>query len=134
MKRFQYFEPVTLAEAMALMSRYHGKANFLAGGTDLFVEIKESIRSPDYVINIKRIPGMSQFSFDPQGGLRIGALVITRDLEISPVVQQHYSGLVHSLRELGSIQVRNRATLAGNICRASPSADKIGRASCRERV
>jgi carbon-monoxide dehydrogenase medium subunit len=125
MRRFEYFEPATLDEAVGLLDRYRGKASVLAGGTDLFVEIKESIRAPDYVIDIKRIPGMDQFSFDPRAGLRIGALVTTRDLEISPMVQQHYPGLVQSLRELGSIQVRNRATLAGNICRASPSADTL---------
>jgi aerobic carbon-monoxide dehydrogenase medium subunit len=124
-KRFEYFEPASLDEAVALMARYNGRANLLAGGTDLFVEIKESLRSPDYVINIKRIPGMGDLSFDPRAGLRIGALVTTRDLEISPVLQQHYAGLVQALRELGSIQVRNRATLAGNICRASPSADTL---------
>jgi carbon-monoxide dehydrogenase medium subunit len=125
MKRFQYFEPATLEEASGLLKRYQGKASVLAGGTDLFVEIKESIRSPEYVIDIKRIPGMDRFSFDPEAGLRIGALVTTRDLEVSPVVRQHYPGLLQALRQLGSIQVRNRATLAGNICRASPSADTL---------
>jgi carbon-monoxide dehydrogenase medium subunit len=125
MKRFDYFEPTSLKEAAALLSRYQGKANLLAGGTDLLVEIKEQIRAPDYVISVQRIPGMNGFSFDAKEGLRIGALVTTRELEINPVVQRHYPGLLQALRELGSIQVRNRATLAGNICRASPSADTL---------
>ncbi len=125
MRRFEYFEPGALDEAVALLARYREKANLLAGGTDLLVEIKERIRAPDYVISIQRIAGMSGFSFDAKEGLRIGALVTTRELEIYTAVQKHYAGLLQALRELGSIQVRNRATLAGNICRASPSADTL---------
>lgn len=125
MKRFDYLEPTSLKEAVALLSRYRGAVNLLAGGTDLLVEIKEQIRAPDYVISVQRIPGMSGFSYDAKEGLRIGALVTTRALEIHPVVHKHYPGLLQAIRELGSIQVRNRATLAGNICRASPSADTL---------
>lgn len=125
MKRFEYFEPASLLDAVALLSRYQGRVNLLAGGTDLLVEIKEQIRAPDYVISIQRIAGMDHLSFDGQSGLRIGALVTTRELELSPVVQKLYPGLLQAIRELGSIQVRNRATLAGNICRASPSADTL---------
>ena len=125
MRRFEYLEPATLDEAVALLGRFGGRANLLAGGTDLLVEVKESIRAPDYLIDIKRIPGMDRLSFEPRDGLRIGAQVSARELEIAPVVRQHYAGLLQALRELGSIQVRNRATLAGNICRASPSADTL---------
>lgn len=123
MRRFEYFEPQTLDEAVALLGRYNGQASILAGGTDLLVEIKEKIRFPDYVINIKKIPQMDRLSYDDQTGLRLGALVTTRELETSPLVREKYRGLVQAVTELGSIQVRNRATVAGNICRASPSAD-----------
>ena len=125
MNRFEYFEPTTLAEAAALLGRYDGKASLLAGGTDLLVEMKEHVRRPDYVINIKRIPGLEDLSYGAEAGLRFGALVTSRAIEISPVVQQKYPGLVQAVRELGSIQVRNRATVVGNICRASPSADTL---------
>ena len=125
MNRFEYFEPATLAEAVALLGRCNGKASLLAGGTDLLVEIKEHIRRPDYVINIKQIPGMEALSYDAKAGLRFGALVTSRAIEISPAVQEKYPGLAQAVRELGSIQVRNRATVVGNICRASPSADTL---------
>ncbi len=125
MNRFEYFEPATLAEAVALLGRCNGKASLLAGGTDLLVEIKEHIRRPDYVINIKQIPGMEELSYDAKAGLRFGALVTSRAIEISPAVQEKYPGLAQAVRELGSIQVRNRATVVGNICRASPSADTL---------
>jgi len=125
MKRFEYLEPRTLDEAVALLARHGPKLNVMAGGTDLLVEIKEQIRAPAYVMSVRRLPGLETISFDEKEGLRIGALVTTRDLEIHPVLQRHYPSLVQALRELGSIQVRNRATLAGNICRASPSADTL---------
>lgn len=125
MKRFDYFEPRSLEEAVALLEKHAARASVLAGGTDLLVEIKEQIRSPDYVIGLRGVPGLDALSFDPKEGLRIGALVTTRALEVHPAVQRHYPGLLQALRELGSIQVRNRATLAGNICRASPSADTL---------
>jgi carbon-monoxide dehydrogenase medium subunit len=125
MIRFEYFEPATLAEAVALLGRANGKASVLAGGTDLLVEIKEHLRRPASVINIKQIPGMATLDYDAQRGLRFGALVTSRAIELSPVVQEKYPGLAQAVRELGSIQVRHRATVVGNICRASPSADTL---------
>jgi aerobic carbon-monoxide dehydrogenase medium subunit len=125
MRRFEYFEPTTLGEAAALLSRYGGRAQPLAGGTDLLVELKEQLRRAECVVNIKRIPGMDQLSYDAREGLRIGALVTAREVELSPITSEKYSSLVQATRELGSIQVRNRATIVGNICRASPSADTL---------
>jgi aerobic carbon-monoxide dehydrogenase medium subunit len=125
MRRFDYFEPQTLDEAVTLLTRHNGTANVLAGGTDLLVEIKEQIRKPDHVVNIKKIPGMDRLSFDPATGLKIGSLVTAREIETSPDVRRDYRGLVQAASEVGSIQVRNRATIVGNICRASPSADTL---------
>jgi CO/xanthine dehydrogenase FAD-binding subunit len=125
MIRFEYFEPTTLGEASALLARYGGRAQPLAGGTDLLVEIKEQLRRADCVVNIKRIPGIAGLSYDAREGLRIGALVTAREIELSQVVSEKYPNLVQAVRELGSIQVRNRATIVGNVCRASPSADTL---------
>jgi carbon-monoxide dehydrogenase medium subunit len=125
MKRFEYFEPRSLPEAVALLVRYGGRAQPLAGGTDLLVELKEQLRHADCVVNIKKIPGIDELRFDPRQGLRIGALATTRDIELSSVAQKHFPSLVQAVRELGSIQVRNRATVIGNVCRASPSADTL---------
>src|SRR5205085_8074991 len=125
MKRFEYFEPTSLPEAFALLGRYQGRAQPLAGGTDLLVELKEHLRSADCVVNIKKIPGIDRLSFDASDGLHIGALVTARQIEISPVILEKYVSLAQAARELGSIQVRNRATIIGNVCRASPSADTL---------
>ena len=125
MRRFDYFEPGTLDEAVALMMRHQGEASLLAGGTDLLVEIKEHLRRPQHVVNIKKIPGMAALEYDDRTGLRFGALVTARAIELSPVVLAKYPGLAQAARELGSIQVRHRATIVGNVCRASPSADTL---------
>ncbi len=125
MRPFEYFEPESLPEAVALLERFNGQASILAGGTDLLVEIKERIRLPDQVINIKKIPGLNHLTYDPENGLKIGSLATVREVETSSIVKEKYAGLYQAARELGSIQVRNRATVAGNICRASPSADTL---------
>jgi len=125
MRRFEYFEPATLGEAVALLARYQGRAQPLAGGTDLLVELKEQLRRADCVIDIKKIPGIGGLGFDARQGLRIGALATAREVEISPIVLEKYVSLAQAARELGSIQVRNRATIIGNVCRASPSADTL---------
>ncbi|MBL8289824.1 MAG: xanthine dehydrogenase family protein subunit M [Rubrivivax sp.] len=125
MRPFDFSAPASLDEAVALLRRFGSSASLFAGGTDLLVEIKEQIRQPGHVIDLKRIPGLETLAFDAARGLEIGALVKVRDLETSALVQRHHRGLWQAARELGSIQVRNRATLAGNVCRASPSADTL---------
>jgi len=125
MRRFEYIEPVTLDEAVALLGEHSGKASLLAGGTDLLVEIKEHLREPDYVINIKKIEGLHTLTYNDKDGLIIGSLTTVREVEKSTDVNEKYAGLAQAASALGSIQVRNRATVAGNICRASPSADTL---------
>ncbi len=123
MRRFEYFEPKSLTEAVQLLGSYAGRASVLAGGTDLLVEIREHVRRPDFVVNIKKIPDLDGLHYEDEVGLLIGALVTARTVETAPVVLDKFAGLAQAARELGSIQVRNRATVIGNLCRASPSAD-----------
>lgn len=125
MRKFEFIQPVTAAEAIALLATHGPRASLLAGGTDLLVEIKEGVRAPDVIIDAKKIPGLRELTFSPSDGLRFGALVTVREIETHDSVRAHYRGLWQAVREVGSIQIRNRATAAGNICRASPSADTI---------
>ncbi|MBK6862105.1 MAG: xanthine dehydrogenase family protein subunit M [Ideonella sp.] len=125
MRPFEYLEPSTLDEAVALLERGNGSACVLAGGTDLLVQMREHVRRPEQVINIKKIPGIDDFSVSASDGLRIGALTTTRCVETSPLVRRHYAGLCQAVTHFASIQVRNRATIVGNVCRASPSADTL---------
>ena len=125
MKNFEYFEPATLDEAVRLLQQYDGNTSILAGGTDLLVEIKENLRPVDTMINIKKIPGLHHLTWDEKDGLRIGSLATIREVETSSIVQRDYAGLAEAASLVGSIQIRNRATIAGNISRASPSADTL---------
>jgi carbon-monoxide dehydrogenase medium subunit len=125
MRRFELLQPTSVEEAVGLLASHGKSASLLAGGTDLLVEIKEGVRAPDFIIDTKRLPGMRQLSYSASDGLVIGALVTAREVEMMPAVAEHYRGLWQATRELGSIQIRNRATIAGNVCRASPSADTL---------
>ncbi|MEC5160711.1 aerobic carbon-monoxide dehydrogenase medium subunit [Janthinobacterium sp. CG_23.3] len=125
MRNFDYFEPTTLDEAVALLRSNQGSASVLAGGTDLLVQMKEHLRHPAQVINIKKIAAMHGLEYAAPDGLRIGALVTTRAVETSAVARRHYAGLCRASTDFASVQVRNRATVVGNVCRASPSADTL---------
>jgi carbon-monoxide dehydrogenase medium subunit len=125
MVRFDYAEPATLDEAVALLGAGAGKAVVFAGGTDLLVQMREHVRTPAQVVNIKKILGLDALAFDTAQGLTIGALTTTRAVETSEIVQRHYAGLHSAVVHFASIQVRHRATVVGNVCRASPSADTL---------
>jgi len=123
MRRFEYYEPRSLAEASRLLIELGEDSHPFAGGTDLFVEIREGLRRCMHAINLKRIAELDGLAFDPAAGLRVGALATAREIETDAAIARCFPNLISAVRSLGSIQVRNRATLAGNICRASPSAD-----------
>ncbi len=125
MKYFDYSEPASLDEAVALLRAGPAPASLIAGGTDLLVQMKEHVRQPAHVINIKKIPGMDDFAYDAKNGLLLGALITTRQVETSPVTLRHYASLAKAATDFASIQVRHRATVVGNVCRASPSADTL---------
>jgi carbon-monoxide dehydrogenase medium subunit len=125
LKQFDYHEPASLEQASALLSELGANTSLMAGGTDLLVEIKEDLRRVRHVINIKKIDGLDELSFDAERGLFIGSLVTCRQVETFSEVVRHYPNLAVAVSLLGSVQVRNRATVVGNICRASPSADTI---------
>jgi carbon-monoxide dehydrogenase medium subunit len=125
MQPFDYADPATLDEAVALLARVGDGASLLAGGTDLLVQLKERVKRPSHVVDLKRIPGLGTLSFDPAHGLVLGALATTRAVELSPVTQRHYASLARAATDFASIQVRHRATVVGNVCRASPSADTL---------
>ena len=123
MKRFGYFRPKTLAEACKLVHKYQDKAKVISGGTDLIVQIRMSKYAPDYVINIKDIPRLDYVRMDARGNIKIGALASLRSIETNPDVSERQPVLSEAAREIGSVQIRHLATLAGNLCNAAPSAD-----------
>lgn len=123
MKEFEYFKPDSIKEAISILSRYGGKAQILNGGTDLIVGIRDKIIQPKYVVDIKAIPQLNKITYSEQDGLHIGATVTLNEISDSKVIQRNYPILAEVCKTVGSYQVRNRATLVGNICNASPAAD-----------
>ena len=125
LKPFVYHNPDSVMEAASQLTRYENKATIIAGGTDLMVMMKDRTLTPDNIINIKSISGLDQISWDEKEGLTIGALTKISDIVSSDIICEKYSSLQKSAEVLGSPQVRNMATIGGNICRSSPSADTI---------
>ncbi len=123
LRKFEYAAPRSLAEAVALLREQTGETSLLAGGTDLLVTMKQGKLTPQYVIDIKDIPGLDSLTYDPQGGLRIGPLVTMQQLVTCLSVQQHFPLLSEGALATAVPQIRNRATVAGNLCNASPAAD-----------
>ncbi len=122
-KEFTYLTPTTLGEAINLLAEHGQEARVLAGGTDLLLRIKTGQWQPRCLVNIKRIPELAAISFDPDSGLRLGALVTAADLVRSEVVQTHCPVLAQGAALMASAQIRNLATVGGNLCNAAPSAD-----------
>jgi len=119
----EIFQPTSIREAGALLKEKGPGGRFLAGGTDLVIAVKEKGFSPRYVVDLKRIPGLSGIREETDGGLKIGALTTLREVETSPIVLKRFPFLAQSAAEVGSVQIRNRATIGGNMANATPSAD-----------
>ena len=125
MRSFEFFEPTTIEEASSLLTQNSGGAAVLAGGTDLLVAWKENVETPKSVISLERIPGLDGIVYDDNAGLSIGGMTKMRSIEKSATVRNRYTALAEGASEVGSIQIRNLATLGGNICNASPAADTV---------
>jgi len=121
MKKFDYLRPQTLEEALSLLNQHGKKAKLIAGGTDVIVMIKQKAMAPDVLISLQGIPGLDQIKYN--GSLSIGPMVTHRAIEKSDVIRKNFSALTDAVDYLGSVQIRNVATIGGNICTAAPSAD-----------
>jgi len=96
---------------------------FLAGGTDLVIAKKEKGLVPKYIVDLKRVPGLAGIRENSDGSITLGALTTLYTIETSALIRRKYPFLAQSAAEVGSIQIRNRATIGGNMANASPSAD-----------
>jgi aerobic carbon-monoxide dehydrogenase medium subunit len=119
----EYFEPKSVDEALSLLGKHGAEAKVIAGGTDVMVDIKYK-EEPGCLINIKKIPGLSGIQ-ENGGSLRIGPLVTIRELETSAILRDKLPVLWEASHQFASLQVRNTATIGGNICRASPSGETL---------
>src|SRR3972149_4684098 len=123
MRRFEYFAPQSLAEAVTLLKERGDGVKLLAGGTDLLVQMKEAGLHPSAVVSLHALSELRGIEFDEARGLRIGAGVDMATIEAHPVVRERYTALAEGAGIVGSVQTRNMATLGGNVCNAAPSAD-----------
>ncbi|HJN77540.1 MAG TPA: xanthine dehydrogenase family protein subunit M [Myxococcota bacterium] len=115
-----YHRPSSLEGALRLVQRLGG-ARYIAGGTDLLVQMKDHRHEPDALISLRAVPELRVLELDQ--GARIGAAVPVSELLESPELVGRWPALADALREIGSVQIQNSATLGGNLCNASPAAD-----------
>jgi CO/xanthine dehydrogenase FAD-binding subunit len=123
MHRFDYYEPRTVEEACKLLFEFGSDASILAGGTDLIPKMKNGLMMPHHIVNIKKIPDLDFIEGDGETLLRIGALALISELAMHPLLLERFPVITTAARSIGSLQVRNLATLGGNLCNGAPSAD-----------
>lgn len=122
--KFEYHEPQTLDEVAALLQAYGDQARILAGGTDLLVKFRKGVIEPRHVVNIKKIPRLDCIEFT-KDGLEIGPAVTMYESEVFLARYPEYQVLAQAVHSVASCQIRNRATIVGNVCNASPAADSL---------
>jgi carbon-monoxide dehydrogenase medium subunit len=120
MKHFDYYKPHSLEEVWELKQKFP-EALCIAGGTDLFVQIKKGDLRPSVLISLCSIPELSTLGFN--GWINIGAVITINEIIQHPELRDKFPILVDAARNLGSIQIRNVATVGGNLCNCSPAAD-----------
>lgn len=123
MRAFDYARPSSLKEACDVLAGSNGSALALAGGTDVLVQVRAAGLRPDVVVSLRDVPGLNFIEADAQGGVAIGAVTPLGVIEHSPEVTERFPAIARAASWIGSVQVRTRATIGGNLCNAAPSAD-----------
>lgn len=123
MQYFDYLRPTTVDETVGVLADLGDRARVLAGGTDLLVALRHRAVRPEVVVDIKGLVDLPRPLTETGGRITVGATTIMADLARHPRIRALYPALVEAMDVVGSIQIRNRATLVGNICNASPAAD-----------
>lgn len=125
MRAFAYERPTRLEHVVAILAERGTDARLLAGGTDLIIRLRDGTVQPQVVVDVKRVAELDGAIRDADGTLRIGALTTMTGIADDPRIRQDFTALAEAALVVGSVQIRNRATLAGNICNASPAADTL---------
>ncbi|MCH8181660.1 MAG: xanthine dehydrogenase family protein subunit M [Proteobacteria bacterium] len=120
----RYEAPDTVDAAVALLVGAGGETRILAGGTDLLVQLRAEWIEPDLILDVKKIPELTEISKE-NGGFRIGAAVTGAELGEHLGVKKAWPGVVEAVELIGSVQIQSRATMGGNLCNASPAADSV---------
>jgi carbon-monoxide dehydrogenase medium subunit len=121
--KFEYLAPKTIEEALAILKDLKDQARVMAGGTDILAQMKNREITPAYLVGIKNIRSLDYIEYGQNDGLRFGALSTVGSIENSSLIRNKYNILAQAVRCMASTQIRNVATIAGNLCSAVPSAD-----------
>ncbi len=124
MHDFEYEAPETLASALEILSRHGNSARLLAGGTDIIDQIRNGRRSPDLLVDVKKIPELNELKTDANG-LHVGAAVPCYQIYGHEEILANYIALADSCKIIGGIQIQSRASVGGNLCNSGPAADSI---------
>ena len=122
--KFEFHEPGTMKEALELKKRLGSSAKLLAGGTDLLVHLKKKIIKADHIISLQKLETLVRIT-DHKDSIEIGACAVMAKISAAPVVKEKFSALKSGVENIGTHLVRNRATLGGNVCNASPAGDSL---------
>jgi carbon-monoxide dehydrogenase medium subunit len=122
---FSYVAPEGVPEVLKVLKQSQGRCRVLAGGTDLFVMMRKGVLTPELLVDVRRAGDDLKSIRALADGLHIGAACTIADLEGSPVVREHAPLLKKAIAQFANMQVRNRATVGGNICRSSPAGDTL---------
>ncbi|HEX9616909.1 MAG TPA: xanthine dehydrogenase family protein subunit M [Anaerolineales bacterium] len=123
---FDYIRPKTLAEASEFLAEHPGQARPFLGGTDVFVRMRDGIWKEKFLVDVKNLDGTKEIRFDPETGLTLGAGVNMNQVIASEEIRSCYPILAQACQTVASYPLRTRATIAGNLCNASPAGDTIG--------
>jgi carbon-monoxide dehydrogenase medium subunit len=123
MRPFAYERPTHLDDGIALLAQHGPDARLLAGGTDLIIRLRDGTIRPSVVVDVKGIAELDGEIHEADGYLRIGATTVMTDIAADEWIRRDHQALAEAAAVVGAVQIRNRATLAGNICNASPAAD-----------
>ena len=124
MTDIRYAAPATVDEAVTLLAGANGKGRVLAGGTDLLVQMRAGTRSPELIVDVKRIPEMMTITKE-KGGFRVGAAVAGAVISDHKELCKAWPGVVEAIDIIGSTQIQGRASPGGNLCNGSPAADSV---------
>lgn len=125
MNEFEYAAATTIDEAVSLLAARGEKAKILAGGTDILVHLRETDLEAELVLDVKKIPELTELSYSPETGLRLGAATPCYRIYRDATIAAAYPGLVDAARLIGGWQIQSRASIGGNLCNSSPAADSI---------
>lgn len=125
MHPFAYEAPGSIGEAVALLEEHGDRARPIAGGTDVLVQARANRWDLDAIVDVKNIPELTEISHYPDGSVAIGAAVACYQIYEDEKIRARFPGIIDAVEMIGGIQIQSRASLGGNLCNSSPSADGI---------